>query len=93
MTVGTWNVRTLYATGAVGMVIHELDRLRWDVIGVAETLWTGIQENMVQGHKMISSGKADGHRSGVGLILTANAQRSLISYNPVSDRVISARYK
>lgn len=91
-TVGTWNVRTLYATGAVSMLIHELARLRWDVVGVAETHWTGIQESMVQGYKVISSGKAEGHRSGVGLILTANAQRSLISYKPVSDRVISARF-
>jgi exonuclease III len=91
-TVGTWNVRTLYATGAVSMLIRELERLRWDVIGVAETHWNGIEESTVHGYKVISSGKEAGHSSGVGLILTATAQRALISYNPVSDRIITARF-
>jgi len=35
---------------------------------------------------VISSGKNEGHRSGVGPILTKVAQQSLMSYNPVSDR-------
>jgi len=31
-SIGTWNVRILFATGAVTVLIRELERLRWDVI-------------------------------------------------------------
>ena len=92
-TVGTWNVRTLYHTGAAKMLIPELERLRWNIIGMAETHWTGSQESNVQGYKIISSGKERGHSSGVGLILAKEAQRALLSYNPVNDRIISARFQ
>ena len=90
-TVGTWNVRTPLATGAIEMLIHELERLKWDVIGVAETHWNGVQERNIGGYKVISSGRSEGHGSGVGLILTKEAQQSLISYKLVSDRLLSAR--
>ena len=33
------------------------------------------------------------HESGVALILSKSAQQSLLGYNPVSDRVISVRFK
>jgi len=57
------------------MLIHELERLKWDVIGISETHWIGTQESLVQGFKVISSGRTESHRSGVGLILTKKAQQ------------------
>ena len=92
-SVGTWNVRTLMATGAVTMLLHELNRFRWDVIGIAETHWLGVQESVVCGCKIISSGRTEGHSSGVGLLLSRDAQQSLMSYNPVNDRILSARFQ
>ena len=91
-TIGTWNVRTLVPIGAVDMLIHELKRLRWDVVGISETQWAGVKENYVQGYK-ITSGREEGHRSGVGMIMTAGAQKSMLSYNPVSDRIMSDRFR
>ena|SRR6218665_921379 len=46
-----WNIRTLYAVGAAVVLVKELERLRWDVIGLAETHWTGAQEYWVQDHQ------------------------------------------
>jgi exonuclease III len=92
-TIGTWNVSTLIPTGAVDMLIHELKRLRWDVVGISETHWTGVQEKYVQGYKIITSGSEEGHRSAVGMIVTTRAQQSMLSYNPVSDRITSARFR
>src|SRR6218665_3856612 len=88
-TFGTWNVRTLYAA----VLVKELERLRWDVIGLAETHWTGAQEYWVQGYKIINSGRENEHRAGVGLILSKLAQRALMSHRPVNDRILSARFK
>src|SRR5271163_4097676 len=33
------------------------------------------------------------HRSGVGLVLSKAAQRALIEYGPISDRMLMARFK
>ena len=75
------------------MLIHELKRLRWDVVGIPETIWTGVQENYVQGYKVITSGREEGHRAGVGMMMTTGAQQSMLSYNPVSNRIKSARFR
>ena len=32
-------------------------------------------------------------RSGVGMLLGKNAQKALVGYNPVSDRILLARFK
>ena len=90
-TVGTWNVRSLHTTGALDLLIHELSHVKWDIVGLAETHWTGAEETTHQDYKILSSGKLDEHRSGVALLLTKSAQRSLLSYRPVNDRIISAR--
>ena len=36
MRFGTWNVRSLYRAGALGLVTSELDRCRMDLVGVQE---------------------------------------------------------
>ena len=41
MRFGTWNVRSLYRAGALGLVNSELDRCRMDLIGVQEVRWEG----------------------------------------------------
>ena len=77
-TFGTWNVRTLNTTGALTILLKELERMKWDVIGLAETHWTGIQEQHIQGYKIISSGGVREHRAGVGIVMSGAAQRALI---------------
>ena len=37
LTVGCWNVRTLYATGVPKLLLHELEKIRWDIMGIFET--------------------------------------------------------
>jgi len=41
MTIGCWNVRTLYSAGATQLLIQELNRFMWDLVGLSETHWTG----------------------------------------------------
>jgi len=83
----------LLPTEALHMLIHELERINWDVIGVCETYWTGMHEFHVKEYKIISVGKEDCHRSGVALILMKHAQWVLVSYNPVNDVTLSARFQ
>ena len=43
-TVGCWNVRSLYNRGAVKLLIQELEYFKWDVVGIAETHLTGVDD-------------------------------------------------
>ncbi|CAF2162518.1 unnamed protein product [Rotaria magnacalcarata] len=41
LTVGTWDVQTLWATGKLELLRNETERFRFDVIGISEVCWTG----------------------------------------------------
>lgn len=92
ITIGTWNVRTLYAQGKVHELTHELKRYRWDVIGLSETRTTGFGETTTdEGHKIWFSGKDKIHEHGVGFIVNKEAMNYVISCTPISERLISIR--
>ena len=93
ISIGTWNVRTLLPTGALHMLIHELERFKWNVIGGCKTHWTEMHQFHVKEHKIISVGKENCHRSGVALTLMKHAQWAQVSYNPVNDRILSAAFQ
>ena len=91
--VSTWNVRTLHQDGHLEHLIHELDHLQWEVMGISETHWCDSGELRRDGYLFLCSGNDSIHREGVAIILNKTAQRSLIGYNPVSERIISVRLR
>ena len=36
ITIGTWNTRTLGAAGKLQELTHEMDRYRWNILGLRE---------------------------------------------------------
>lgn len=40
-TMGTINVNTLYAPGRLKCTTEEINRYKWDILGVSETYWCG----------------------------------------------------
>ena len=36
LTVGTWNVRTMWAPGKLKLLENEMERYRFDILGLAE---------------------------------------------------------
>ena len=46
VTVGTWNVRTLFQTGKLELMKRELSRMHYDIVGISEVRWTGSGELM-----------------------------------------------
>ena len=41
MRFGTWNVRSLYRAGVLGLVTSEIYKYRMDLVGVQEVRWEG----------------------------------------------------
>lgn len=67
------------------------------LLGLCETRWNAFGETRLQtGETLLHSGKEnedDPREAGVALMLTKEASKSLMEWEPVSDRIISARFE
>lgn len=88
--IGCWNVRFMFQV--TGNNIREFNRYEIDIIGLSEVRWTGFGElKTTSGETILYSGAKEHHR-GVGLILGRTSRQSMIEWNPVNERIISARF-
>ena len=90
LTVGTWNVQTLWTTGKLELLRNEMKRFGYDIVGISEVRWTGKGETSNRG--FIWSGEDKTHVRCVGMLLSDRSRKALIRYNPVNSRVITARF-
>ena len=82
--IGTWNVRFLYeaarchceGNGNYGLKVLGLYETRWIQAGII--LYSGYSE--ANAH----------HTEGVGIMLSMEAQKELLSWEPISSRIITA---
>jgi len=92
--IGTWNVRTMFAIGKTTQVVREMRRYQLDILGISECRWTGsgkVRTNT--GETILYSGRQDdNHNSGVAIIMSKDATRTLEEWTPMSDRIITARF-
>ncbi|ESO05752.1 hypothetical protein HELRODRAFT_77491, partial [Helobdella robusta] len=86
-----WNERSLWQAGTYAMRKKELERFRYEVVGLCEVRWT-VSGEFEKG-KLLWSGTETEHIHGVGMILGKKARRALTEYNPVNDRLMYARFK
>ena len=92
ITIGTWNVRTLRADGRLAELTHEMDRYRWNILGLCEMRWKNSGEVTThQDHKLYFSGRTDKHAEGVGFLIHKNNVKSVMGYQPISSRLITIR--
>ena len=93
--IGVWNVR-MYETGKAAQVPREMNKYRLEILGLSEVKWISSgQVNLASGHQLLYSGPSDEegvHRNGVGLMLTKKATKSLMEWEPVNERILTARF-
>ena len=88
-----WNVCTMFETGKTAQVTKEMERFHLDILGVSECRWTGTgRKTTGDGFTILFSGKENTHASGVALIISKSTKKTLIEWEPVSDRIIRARF-
>jgi len=94
--IGTWNVRTMYETGRTAQVAKEMRSYNISLLGLSETRWLQAgQLRLATGETLLYSGHTeDGapHTEGVAMMLSQEAQRALIGWEPVSSRIITAKF-
>lgn len=89
--IGTWNVRSLIELGKLELLEKELERLRLKVCGLTEVWWLNQGHfNTDNGHKVVYSGHNELQRQGVALWIHKDIAPSLLSYEPVNSRLLSA---
>ena len=90
LTVGTWNVQTLWTTGKLELLRNEMKRYRYDIVSISEVRWT--RKGETSNRDFIWSGEDKTHVRGVGMLLSDGARKALIGNNPANSRVITARF-
>ena len=94
--LATWNVRTMYASGTAAQVAREMKRYKLGLLGLSETRWLESgQMRLASGEQILYSGHTEPaapHNEGVALMLTPEAQGALIGWEPVSSRLIFAKF-
>ncbi|KAI8503757.1 hypothetical protein Bbelb_187280 [Branchiostoma belcheri] len=94
--IGSWNTRTMYETGRTAQVAKEMRSYNISLLGLSETRWLQAgQLRLASGETLLYSGHTeDGafHSEGVAFMLAPEAQRALIGWEPVSSRIITAKF-
>uniref|UniRef100_A0A8D0A351 Endonuclease/exonuclease/phosphatase domain-containing protein n=1 Tax=Sander lucioperca TaxID=283035 RepID=A0A8D0A351_SANLU len=94
--IGCWNVRTLYHTGKLAQLTKEIQCYNLSVVGICESRWNTFGEvTTATGETFLYSGnpkEEDPHTHGVGILLSKGAAKSLIEWEPISERIITARF-
>ena len=93
--VGTWNIRTLLETGAATVLVAELEKVKINRMALQEVRWPGIGEILCGSYTILWSGPTAGtpRSAGVALALDQSAVASMTSWHPISERLLTARFK
>ena len=90
MRVATWNVLTLAHTGYPEAIVNELLNYRVSLAGLTETRLVDNGVQYIDSCTLLHSGGSS-HINGVALLLDKRLSGSLVSWSPISDRLLCAR--
>jgi exonuclease III len=95
--MGCWNVRTLFIVGNPSQVGRETRQYRIEILEVSECRCNGYRSNkLATGETILYSGhqkEETEHTRGAASILQDKATSALIDWEPISERLIKARFK
>lgn len=97
VNIATWNIRPMYQAGKTSVIAEEMRRYKISVLGLCVTRWIQTGEvELASGESILYSGHPDEkapHTEGVAFMLSKEAQRSLISWETINSRIITARFQ
>ncbi|KYM99339.1 Craniofacial development protein 2 [Cyphomyrmex costatus] len=92
--IGIWNIRTLAQTSRLAQLSREMTRCKIKILGLSEVRWKNSGDiTTSDNHYMIYSGNSTTHINGVGIVISTKIKKLLMEWNPVSDRLITARFR
>ena len=95
--VGNWNVRTMFEMGKAHQVATEMRKYKISILGVSEARWTlSGKAKILTGETILYSGhdkENAQHTEGVAIIMSPQANQSLIEWQPEGSRIITASFR
>jgi len=86
----------MHEQGKLAQVEAEMARINLKILGLSETRWTDFGEiKTTMGITLIFSGRIgpnNAHTAGVGFLINKKCKGSLLSWQPISERIIMARF-
>jgi len=94
LRVCTLNTRTLNYTGAATLLDQELQKWNIQLAGLQEVRWLDSGETRVGDTTFLWSGRKDSrHQEGVALAIHQKTLSACVSWTPINERLLSARFK
>jgi exonuclease III len=91
---GTWNVRTLFKTGALISLLSQLKKYKLGITALQETRWRDKDIMDMKSHALFYSGKEEGTRElGVVFIVETNTKWNILDFKAVDERICVLRIK
>ena len=85
-------MRSLSIIGKLKELCHEMERYRWNILGMGEVRWPGVGEIFTdEGHKVWYIGEEKKREKGVAFLVHKNTLPSVMECRPVSSRITSIR--
>lgn len=92
--IAQWNIRTLMERTRLAQVEKEMKRYKIEILGLSEVRWNGCGEmKTTDGSTFLHSGLENGSNYGVGFLMSNEVRKSLLDWNPVSERIITMRIR
>ncbi|XP_071123040.1 craniofacial development protein 2-like [Mytilus edulis] len=83
----------MYETSKTAQVIKEMQHYRLDILGVSECRRTGSGKTRTNsGNIILHFGNIDIHINGVAIIICKEKAKSLLKWEPISERLITTRF-
>ena len=90
--IGTWNVRSMKQSGKMEILVQEMERMSWNILGISEMRWKGTgQGTTEEGHKIWYSGDDKKFVHGVGFLINKNIRSSVMEFTPINERIAGIR--
>jgi len=94
LRIASWNVRTMYESGKCHQVLEEMKRYRLDILGISESHWIRFgRKPLGTGEQILYSGREEKpHREGVALIISRQASKTFLGWEPHGARILRASF-
>ena len=91
--IGTWNVRTMFQARKTQQVVGEMKTYEMAILRLSEMRYSGCEHIQSEGVTILSSGHKQLAVNGVGLMINKEAEKALMEWKPVDERILMARFQ
>lgn len=87
ISLGTWNVRTLYSTGAAHTVTQEIGRYKLKIMAIQEIRWQGTGSLDINNHTIFYGDCDDRRQFGTGFIVHKSMVPNVMEFKTFNPRI------